>query len=114
MTTKKRLPLFHRVLHDAVQDEGQHLRRNGNVNWASWAIDNNVDYEALRKAITNERRPSQKIMEQCARTVGLNPQAFLEYRLFEARRALDPGEVGIDAAADALAAFESSIRYAAA
>src|SRR5690349_16143889 len=55
-----------------------------------------VSYESLRKAAAGERVPSRKIMEECARVLKVDPvETFAEYRLWSARRELDPAEVGL-------------------
>jgi hypothetical protein len=45
-------------------------------------------------------------MEDCAATLSVAPTVFVEYRLWDVRRRLDPDEVGIDAALTALHAIE--------
>jgi hypothetical protein len=71
----------------------------GNPNWSAFA-DQLVDvrYESFRKAVTNERWPSPKIMEAVAAALGIEPAVFWEYQLYEAQRAFDPQEVGDDVA----------------
>lgn len=71
----------------------------GNPNWnALAAMVPDVSYESLRKAITNERHPSPKIMEGVAQALGVSPSIFWEYNLWEAQRSFDPREVGEDTA----------------
>lgn len=48
--------------------------------------------------------PSITLMDLVAEVLGISPQTFAEYRLAQARAALDETRVGIDAALAALAA----------
>jgi hypothetical protein len=66
-----------------------------------------ITYESLRKAIVGERSPSEKILVAAAQALGVSPTVFTEYRLLEARRALDPSEVGWDRAVKALLKMEA-------
>jgi hypothetical protein len=71
----------------------------GNPNWSGFAQQlGDVSYESLRKAVTQERDPGVKIMEEVARGLGVSPDIFWEYRLAQAQRAFDPREVGMEAA----------------
>lgn len=71
----------------------------GNPNWSAFALElDGVQYESLRKAVTGERRPSPKIMEEVASALDMEPGDFIEYRLWLAQRAFDPAEVGEDEA----------------
>lgn len=80
----------------------------GNPNWSGLAAQlDGVQYESLRKAVTGERHPSPKIMEQVAKALGVDPSIFWEYNLWEAQRAFDPREVGEDTA---LANLEAWLR----
>jgi hypothetical protein len=67
-----------------------------------------VNYESLRKAVVGERQPSEKIMTAAAQALGVKPTVFVEYRLLHARRALDPDQVGWEAATKALRRWETS------
>jgi len=48
------------------------------------------------------------VMEDCAETLGVSPNVFVEYRLWQARREFDPTEVGIEEAMTALRAWRDS------
>ena len=66
-----------------------------------------MKYETLRKAVTAERAVSEKLMRSVAEALHVEPTVFVEYRLIQARRELDPAEVGWDRAIEALAAWET-------
>jgi transcriptional regulator with XRE-family HTH domain len=73
----------------------------GNPNWAEFAMMlDDVGYETLRKAVTGERHPGEKVMEAVAEALDVEPDMFFEYNLLQAQRSFDPREVGAD---DALA-----------
>jgi hypothetical protein len=83
----------------------------GNPQWTQLANKMpNVSYESLRKAAAGERFPSQKIMEECARVLRVDPvETFAEYRLWSARRELDPAEVGLHKALETLLRWEAFV-----
>ena len=86
------------VLRDLLIDHGR-TTAIGNPNWSGFCMElNDVSYESLRKAVTNERPPSVKIMEAVAAAVDVAPTEFAEYRLAKAREQLDPDLVGLDEA----------------
>ena len=72
----------------------------GNPNWSAFAqLLDTVHYETLRKAVTGERAPSPKVMEEAAAALGQKPEAlFVEYRVWQAQRMFDPREVGVSVA----------------
>jgi hypothetical protein len=71
----------------------------GNPDWPRFALElDGIRYESLRKAVTRERAPSVKIMEACAKRLGVEPTIFWEYQLAHVRRAFDQREVGEDEA----------------
>ena len=73
----------------------------GNPNWAEFAMMlDSVGYETLRKAVTGERHPGEKVMLEVAAALEVEPETFYEYNLLIAQRAFDPREVGAE---DALA-----------
>jgi hypothetical protein len=77
------------------------------VNWHAFALQlEGVHYETLRKAITGQRHPSPAVIEQVATALALQPSYFLEYRLHEARRELDPAVVSLEQAANALSTWQ--------
>ncbi len=86
---------FGAVVRDALI-ERELTTPMGNPNWSAFALElqPDVQYESLRKAVTGERRPSPKIMERVAQVLGLKPNTFYEYMLWEAQRSFDPVEVG--------------------
>ncbi len=100
---------FGRVLAELLVESG-YVRKNNNPDWTRFVITvPGVSYETLRKAITNERPVSPKLMERVARALEVEPSVFLEYGLINARRELDPTQVGWPRAADALRAYEAGI-----
>lgn len=72
----------------------------GNPNWSAFAqLLDTVKYETLRKAVTGERQPSPKVMEEAAAALDRKPEElFVEYRVWMAQRMFDPREVGVSAA----------------
>lgn len=72
----------------------------GNPNWSAFSqLLDTVHYETLRKAVTGERLPSPKVMEEAAAALGAKPEdLFVEYRVWQAQRMFDPREVGVSAA----------------
>lgn len=86
------------ILRDLLIDRG-YVTAMGNPNWAEFVLGlEDVHYESLRKAVTGERWPGAKIMEEAARVLEVSPSIFYEYQLYEAQRAFDPKEVGADVA----------------
>lgn len=76
----------------------------GNPNWSAFSqLLESVHYETLRKAVTGERPPSPKVMEEAAAALGEKPEdLFVEYRIWQAQRMFDPREVGVKVALDNL------------
>jgi hypothetical protein len=73
---------------------------NGNPNWVALSEQlGDVSYESLRKAVTGERVPSQKIMEAVATALKVDASVFVEYRLLKVQKQFDAREVGVDVAA---------------
>jgi hypothetical protein len=82
----------------------------GNPNWSAFAAElPDVSYESLRKAVTGERRPSTKLMETVASALGVEPNVFVEYRLWQAQRAFNPVQVGQSEALRNLARLSGEI-----
>jgi transcriptional regulator with XRE-family HTH domain len=94
---------FGRVIRDLLIARGI-TTKLGNPLWTDLAAKMpNVSYESLRKAAAGERLPSRKVMEECARVLKVDPvETFAEYRLWSARRELDPAEVGLEIALETL------------
>jgi transcriptional regulator with XRE-family HTH domain len=83
------------------------VTRMGNPDWTGLVRQmQGVNYESLRKAVVGERPPSGKIMIAAAEALGVEPTIFIEYRLLEARRSLDPDYVGWRAATKALERYD--------
>lgn len=81
----------------------------GNPNWSEFALQlEDVHYESLRKAVTGERHPGPKIMEEVAKALGVDPSIFWEYELHQAQQAFDPKVVGEDAALANLDAWRNA------
>lgn len=78
----------------------------GNPNWPAFALEAGVGYESLRKAVTGERWPGIKLIEQVAEALGVEPGVFVEYRLEFAQKSFDPRQVGQEVALRNLAAWE--------
>lgn len=75
----------------------------GNADFAGFSRKlTRTHYETLRKAVSGNRQPSSVLMEDCAQTLGVSPTVFIEYHLWQARRCLNPDEVGLDQALAAL------------
>jgi hypothetical protein len=108
MTRHGHLP-FGAALRNLLIDAGV-VTRIGNPDWGALALRmNGVNYESLRKAVTAERQPSAKLMEEAALCLAVDPTVFVEYRLQAARASLDPNEVGWDAAVRALTNWETRV-----
>ena len=101
---------FGRVLRDLLIARGM-TTKLGNPLWTQLATAMpNVSYESLRKAAAGDRLPSRKIMEECARVLKVDPvETFAEYRLWSARRELDPAEVGLERALETLLRWEDFV-----
>lgn len=83
------------------------VTRMGNPDWTGLVRQMpGVNYESLRKAVVGERLPSEKIMVAAAEALSVEPTTFVEYRLLEARRSLDPDHVGWRAATNTLENFD--------
>jgi hypothetical protein len=101
-------PTFGAVLRTLLIEAGI-VTRIGNPYWTEFVNRlPGITYESLRKALVGERPPSEKILVAAAQALGVSPTVFTEYRLLEARRALDPNEVGWDRAMRALQRWEAS------
>lgn len=94
---------FGPALAHLLVDSG-YSRRNSNPDWVRFvAVVPGVSYETLRKAVADERPVSETLMRPVASALNVEPTVFLEFRLLQARRELDPLEVGWQRAAEALA-----------
>ena len=83
------------------------VTRMGNPDWTGLVRQmHGVNSESLRKAVVGERPPSEKIMIAAAEALHVDPTIFVEYRLLEARRSLDPDQVGWLAATSALDRYD--------
>ena len=88
-----------------------YVRKNHSPDWMNFvAVVPDVEYETLRKAIAEERPVSETLLRRVAAALNVEPTVFTEYRLIQARRALDPKEVGWSRAVEALQAWERAIR----
>jgi plasmid maintenance system antidote protein VapI len=73
--------------------------RTGNANWSAFAAQlRGVHYETLRRVVAGQRAVSPRLMEECARVLGIRPEYFLEYRVHLAQRDFDPNAVGLERA----------------
>jgi hypothetical protein len=97
---------FGRALATAVM-AGGYVRRNNSPDWVGFveALPS-IGYETLRKAVTGERTPSERLIRAAAATLSLEPTFFTEFRLMLARHELDPARVGWQRASSALASWE--------
>ena len=90
------------------------LTRSGNVRWTAVAAAlPTTSYESLRKAVSNERYPPARVMEEVAEFLAIEPSYFVEYALIKARKAFDPdelggGDEGFEAAAENLRRWEKA------
>ena len=81
----------------------------GNLDWVGFAeLLRGVSYETLRKAITNERPVSEKIVEAVSQALTVEPATFVEYRLLRAQREFDWREVGFNQAVMNLRRWEGA------
>lgn len=79
--------------------EHDYATRSGNANWSAFAARlEGVHYETLRRAVSGDRQPSPKLMEECARVLGIRADTFVEYRIYLVRRSFDPAAVGLESA----------------
>ncbi|HEX7254954.1 MAG TPA: hypothetical protein VF236_03425 [Gaiellaceae bacterium] len=93
---------FGAKLRDLLIENGI-TTRMGNPDWAGFCqLLRDVHYETLRKAVVGERHPAPKLIEAVTDALDLPPETFAEYRLWEARRQLDPQEVGFEQAVRSL------------
>jgi hypothetical protein len=84
--------------------ENDFVTQTGKPNWSALASElDGVHYETLRQAATGRRRPSPRLIEECARALRVRPEHFLEYRIYLAQRAFDPRAVGHASALENLA-----------
>lgn len=96
--THQHPPYFGTKVRDMLIERG-YVTAIGNPNWRAFVRDlHTVSYESLRKAVTREREPGLKIMEEVAEALEISPDLFWEYQLAQAQRAFDPQEVGEDEA----------------
>lgn len=87
---------FRIALRDLVVEEG-YATKTGNAKWSAFAAElRGVHYETLRRAVAGERAPSPRLIEECARVLGIRPEYFLEFRVHLAQRDFDPNEVGVE------------------
>jgi hypothetical protein len=104
---KTNAPQFGAVLRTLLIDAGI-VTKMGNPDWMSFSEQLvGVTYESLRKAIVGERAPSEKILLVAAAALNVDASVFIEYRLLEARRSLDPSQVGWKSAVEALQRMDS-------
>jgi hypothetical protein len=94
---------FPLALHELLVDNDL-VTQTGRPNWAALVSElRSVHYETLRQAATGRRRPTPRLMEECARALRVRPVYFLEYRLHWAQRAFDTRAVGHERALQNLA-----------
>ena len=99
---------FGQVLANLLVTTG-FARKNYSPDWMRFtATIPGVSYESLRKAVTGERDVSEDLMRRVAQALKVEPTVFIEYRLSQARRELDPKQVGWTRAAEALRQLEMS------
>lgn len=84
--------------------ENDYVTQSGRPNWAALAAEvDGFQYETLRQAATGRRRPTPRLIEECARVLRVRPEHFLEYRISIAQRDFDPHVVGEEQALKNLA-----------
>jgi hypothetical protein len=99
---------FGRVLAELLISTG-YVRRNHNPDWVRFVTAlPDVGYETLRKAVAGERPVSEELMRMVSRTLNVEVSVFTEYRLIQARRELDPKQVGWSRAVEALRCWEAA------
>jgi len=92
---------FGRALQHLLADREEFLTAGGNVNWRAVAAQlEGVHYESLRKCVSGERLPTQRLIEQAAELAGVSPDYFVEYGAAVALRDFDIREVGFAQAAE--------------
>ncbi|HXF97411.1 MAG TPA: hypothetical protein VNJ46_02230 [Gaiellaceae bacterium] len=97
---------FRAALRDLVV-ENDYVTQGGKPNWSAFASElHGVHYETLRQAATGRRRPTPRLMEECARALRVRPEHFLEYRVYLAQRDFDPDAVGEQRALENLARWQ--------
>jgi hypothetical protein len=97
---------FGTALRDLLIDRGV-TTRLGNPDWPGFAaVLPEVHYETLRKAVTGDRPVAPKIIEAIAKNLGVDPEMFAEYRLWQLRCTFDPAQVGVATAIQNLARWE--------
>lgn len=107
VTSSDRRP-FGAVVRDLLIERDM-VTAIGNPNWMAFSHElPDVSYESLRKAVTGEREPGQKIMEAVAAYFGVEPDTFWEYQLAKAQDQFDPRVVGEDVAYANLQAWLSA------
>lgn len=93
------LKRFGVALRDLLLDREEFQTYTGNINWSVFADKlKGTHYETLRKAVSGERQPSIGLMQQVASLLKVDPSYFAEYRLAQAQRQFDVGEVGWETA----------------
>lgn len=103
MVPQDSIKTFGSVLRDLLIEKG-FTSKMGNADFTGFSRRlKETHYEVLRKAVSGARTPSRSVMEDCADTLGVAPTVFIEYGLWQARRTLDPAEVGMP---DAVAALQ--------
>jgi hypothetical protein len=96
---------FQDALRELVVDN-DYVTQGGQPNWAAFAAEvKGFHYETLRRAATGRRPPSPQLMEECARTLRVRPEYFIEYRVYLAQRDFDPAAVGLERALEHLATW---------
>lgn len=85
--------------------EHDYATASGKPSWAAFAAELDVHYETLRRAVTRERVPSPRLIEECARVLRIRAEYFLEYRIYLAQRDFDPEAVGQERAIENLKAW---------
>lgn len=94
---------FPAALRELVM-ENDYVTNTGKPNWAAFASElEGFHYETVRRAATGRRPPTPRLMEECARTLRIRPEYFLEYRVYLAQRDFSPAAVGVERALENLA-----------
>lgn len=87
----------------ALLVEHDYATASGKPKWATFAAElEGVYCETLRRAVAGKRRPSPKLIEECARVLRIRATYFLEYRLHLAQQDFDAQHVGLAHAAENL------------
>lgn len=101
---------FGRAVAEQLLENG-YVRLNSNPDWVTFATTiPGVSYETLRKAVSGERPVSPELLKKVAQALRIEPSFFVEYRLANARRELDPTEVGWQRAVAALSSWERFVQ----